>query len=304
MMEYSKLIEALTTNFVAAGSIKVLQPLTVENFSDVENILLRSHGGQISYLKAGKREWVNPGELLFIPSGKPVTITHGHTDAISITQDYCLNNGWKYLQATPRPAYQTPFESFSYLSFDARVLEAINLFSSLTIPVLVIRDSNKLSTLFNNILAENALRAAGVDRVLAISTELLIIELLRYMHNSHMLQRQLDLYHAYFKDTRLIKIISYIRKNLDRDLSNRNLAATANISEDYMGQYFKLLAGVSPQGYVETQRMERAIRLLRTTSKSISEIAKTVGFKDTAYFCRRFKLRLGVQPRKLRACVG
>lgn len=300
-MNYSKLVEALTTNFVAAGSIKVLQPLTVEKFSDVENVLIRSHGGQISYLKAGQREWVAPGAFLFIPSGKPVTITYGHTDAISVTHDYFLGNRWKYLQAISQPASQTSFESFSYLSFDARVLEAISLFSSLDIPALVIKDNHKLSKLFNNILAENASQVVGTDRVLTISAELLVIELLRYIHNSHMLQRQLDLYHTYFNDTRLIRIISYIHKNLDKDLSNRKLAATANISEDYMGQYFKLLAGASPRDYVETQRMEWAMRLLRTTSKSIHEIAQTVGFRDPSYFCRRFKLRLGVQASRLRA---
>jgi AraC-like DNA-binding protein len=46
--------------------------------------------------------------------------------------------------------------------------------------------------------------------------------------------------------------------------------------------------------------MEAAVELLRTTKKSIRDIGKEVGYKDTAYFCRRFKMMYGLPAGKMR----
>ncbi len=48
------------------------------------------------------------------------------------------------------------------------------------------------------------------------------------------------------------------------------------------------------------ERMEKAVELLRTTKKSIREIGREVGYKDTAYFCRRFKMMFGISAGKMR----
>ena len=41
--------------------------------------------------------------------------------------------------------------------------------------------------------------------------------------------------------------------------------------------------------------MEKAIKILREKTDAIKVISNDVGFKDTAYFCRRFKMMFGVQ---------
>lgn len=78
------------------------------------------------------------------------------------------------------------------------------------------------------------------------------------------------------------------------------LASVAHVSEDYVSQYFKLLTGVNAQDYIEYQRMEQAVKLLRTSQKTVQDIGKEVGFKDTAYFCRRFKIMFGTSAGKMR----
>ena len=52
--------------------------------------------------------------------------------------------------------------------------------------------------------------------------------------------------------------------------------------------------------YIEERRMEKAIQLIREDKDAIKVISNDVGFKDTAYFCRRFKLMFGVQAGKMR----
>jgi AraC-like DNA-binding protein len=61
-----------------------------------------------------------------------------------------------------------------------------------------------------------------------------------------------------------------------------------------------MLTGINPQDYIEYQRMEYAVTLLRSSKKSIKEIGNTIGYKDTAYFCRRFKMMFGIPAGKMR----
>ena len=140
----------------------------------------------------------------------------------------------------------------------------------------------------------------GKNRVIKLSTDHLVVEIVRYIIKHRLFVEQLATNSTYFKDPRLIDIFNYIKENIGGDLSNKTLAGVANVSEDYVGQYFKLLTGINPQDYIEYQRMEEAVKLLRTTKKSIRSIGKEVGYKDTAYFCRRFKMMFGIPAGKMR----
>ena len=140
----------------------------------------------------------------------------------------------------------------------------------------------------------------GKERIIKLLTEQLVVELIRYIILKNLFVEQLATNSTYFKDPRLIDIFSYIRENIGGDLSNKVLANVANVSEDYVGQYFKMLTGINPQDYIEYQRMEEAVNLLRTSKKSIREIGREVGYKDTAYFCRRFKMMFGIPAGKMR----
>ena len=140
----------------------------------------------------------------------------------------------------------------------------------------------------------------GKGRIIKIKTEEIVIEVIRYIIQNRLFVEQLATNSTYFKDPRLIDIFAYIKDHIGGDLSNKVLANVANVSEDYVGQYFKMLTGINPQDYIEYQRMEAAVGLLRTTKKSIRAIGSEVGYKDTAYFCRRFKMMFGIPAGKMR----
>ena len=305
MMDYVKIVKALTANFVLLERMKILQPITVENFCDCENILILNHSAEISYLQGEAREWVQPGELLFIPSKKPMTITFGPVtdDAKSgskIFYDYFLAHRWKYLQAAPLALDQHSLGSFKWLSFDARLSGVINLFAAPGVPALVIKDSRKLTTLFDTIVLESSSPVVGSDAMLTHYTSLLVLELLKQMHYNQILPEQLNIHHAYYEDPKFLEILDYIHKNLGKDLSNTTVAKVHNVSKEYLRHYFRSRVGVLLREYVETHRLERAMRLLRATSKSITEIFSEVGFAELPYFCRRFKVRMGLPASKVR----
>ena len=110
--------------------------------------------------------------------------------------------------------------------------------------------------------------------------------------------------YKFFSDQKILGLLSFLQENLDRELSNKVISNHLNISEDYVGQFFKNSIGFSPQDYIEHIRMERAIELLREDENAVKVISNEVGYKDTAYFCRRFKLMFGVQAGKMRKRLG
>ena len=298
MEDYNKIIESLGVRYIKAKNIKVVQPVSIENFYDVENTIILVTAGAVGFGKPGKETYAREGEILFVPGGKSVSISYGAAAAISLTNDEFISRKELYVQ-THSDSSVSAKDSYSYVTFEAKVFNSVNFFASLDIEPFVIRNDD-INYIIRQILDETGSDAPGKNRVVKLKTEHLVIEIIRFVVDNNLFVEQLATNSTYFKDPRLIDIFNYIKENLTGDLSNKVLANVANVSEDYVGQYFKMLTGINPQDYIEYQRMEEAVNLLRTTKKSIRDIGQSVGYKDTAYFCRRFKMMFGIPAGKMR----
>ncbi|KAB7732127.1 helix-turn-helix domain-containing protein [Rudanella paleaurantiibacter] len=299
MEDYNKIIESLGVKFIKARNIRILQPITIKNFYDVENSITILYDGQVTFGEEAQR--VEVGDMLFIPGGKHLTVTYGDGPSKTVSNEEFLTQRESYFEANRNPdKIGTLPNSFGYISFEAKVFDSVNFFNSLDVPPFIIKADTHLAQTINMILAEDMSDIAGKGRVIKIKTEEIVIEIIRYILKNRLFVEQLVTNSTYFKDPRLIDIFAYIKDNLGGDLSNKVLANVANVSEDYVGQYFKMLTGINPQDYIEYQRMEAAVGLLRTSKKSIRAIGAEVGYKDTAYFCRRFKMMFGIPAGKMR----
>jgi AraC-like DNA-binding protein len=300
MEDYNKIIESLGVKFIKARHIHILQPITIKNYYDVENSLTILYKGEVSF--GDEKQKVDVGDMLFIPGGKHLTVTYGEgADPKLVNNEEFMTHRESYFDANRDPAKIGELgNSFGYVSFEAKVFDSVNFFNSLDIPPFIIKGEKKLANTLNAILAEEMTELAGKGRIIKIKTEEIVIEVVRYILKNRLFVEQLVTNSTYFKDPRLIDIFAYIKDNIGGDLSNKVLANVANVSEDYVGQYFKMLTGINPQDYIEYQRMEAAVGLLRTSKKSIRAIGAEVGYKDTAYFCRRFKMMFGIPAGKMR----
>lgn len=299
MEDYNKIIESLGVRFIKSKNIKILQPLTVENFYDVGNTIILLHNGEISY--GEEKTKVAEGDMLFIPGGRLLSITYGRFNPVKLTNEDLLNNREKFFRSNNDPnTIGKDQDSFSYITFEAKVFDSVNFFASLDIPAFIINQNDELAKVLVETIREDLSSNPGKERMIKLNTEKVVIEIVRYILEKRLFVEQLATNSTYFKDPRLIDIFAFIKKNLGNDLSNKVLANVANVSEDYVGQYFKMLTGINPQDYIEYQRMEMAVNLLRTSKKSIREIGREVGYKDTAYFCRRFKMMFGIPAGKMR----
>jgi signal transduction histidine kinase/DNA-binding response OmpR family regulator len=103
------------------------------------------------------------------------------------------------------------------------------------------------------------------------------------------------------RDTQFIaKLRAIVQANLhDSDLNVERIGEEIGLSRVQLYRKVKSLTGQSPVELVRTARMQRAKKLLETTSDSISEVAYAVGFTSPSYFTKCFKDEFGVSPSEL-----
>ena len=103
-----------------------------------------------------------------------------------------------------------------------------------------------------------------------------------------------DLYETKTSQNILIdKIKQYIKTNyMDSSLSLCKISEEFNISESYFSYLFKEVTKENFSEHLEKLRIDKAYQLLMNTTKNITDIAKEVGYNNTASFRRAFK-RIG-----------
>ena len=98
-------------------------------------------------------------------------------------------------------------------------------------------------------------------------------------------------------DTQPVRdLLSWLRDNLEADLSLAALARQINLSERQFTRVFKAEVGTTAADHVEAVRLESACRLLETTNRSIEQVAKSCGFGTPETMNRTFRRRLNTTP--------
>jgi signal transduction histidine kinase/ligand-binding sensor domain-containing protein/DNA-binding response OmpR family regulator len=95
----------------------------------------------------------------------------------------------------------------------------------------------------------------------------------------------------------LAKTVRLIEESFnDDDFKVSGLASSLNMSTSQFNRKLHGLAGQSPVQFIISVRLQRASKLLKTSNKTIAEVAYEVGYSDQAYFSRVFKKEYGISP--------
>lgn len=97
------------------------------------------------------------------------------------------------------------------------------------------------------------------------------------------------------------RIIAYVLRNYDQDISLQAMAAYVNMDENYLSGLFKKKTGDTFINYLQQIRVSEARFYLEQTELPVAEIGARAGFANPSYFFKIFKRWTGLTPSEFRA---
>ncbi|MDA3916846.1 MAG: helix-turn-helix domain-containing protein [Deltaproteobacteria bacterium] len=99
-------------------------------------------------------------------------------------------------------------------------------------------------------------------------------------------------------DFLIIKCQSWIEKHQTQTIDYNILARKFTMSRRSLERRFKQAAGMTPLGYLQLLRVEKAKHLLEQTSLSFNEITYEAGYEDVPFFRKIFVRLTGLRPKE------
>ncbi|MES2587921.1 MAG: AraC family transcriptional regulator [Bacteroidota bacterium] len=100
---------------------------------------------------------------------------------------------------------------------------------------------------------------------------------------------------------RIERVLDFILKNLNSNISLDKLSEVANYSPFHFQKLFKEAMGETPKQYIIKLRLETALhKMIIHSDKAIQEIAMDCGFSSPAVFSRSVKNLYGMSPEEFR----
>lgn len=98
----------------------------------------------------------------------------------------------------------------------------------------------------------------------------------------------------------VLQILDYCLKNYKEPLAVDDVASALNISRSSVSHIFSSRLSISFNDYVNSLRLSDAVKLLKNTTDSVTEIASKVGFGTIRTFNRAFLKQYGMSPTSFR----
>jgi AraC-like DNA-binding protein len=98
------------------------------------------------------------------------------------------------------------------------------------------------------------------------------------------------------RDFRVRKSMKLMSQNLGSEVVLDEIARYAGLSRPHFYRLFRHQTGLTPNLFLNTLRMERAIEALTETSESVADIGFNLGFASQSSFSRFFATNVGMAP--------
>lgn len=95
-------------------------------------------------------------------------------------------------------------------------------------------------------------------------------------------------------------VVALMHEDCAHSWTLEELAARAGLSRTVLAERFRTTMGETPLAYLRTVRMQKAMRILAETTRTLEQVAQAVGYQDAFGFSKVFKRSVGLSPREFR----
>lgn len=252
--------------------------------------------GEVDILGAnGERKVIRTGDVLVCFGGVGHRISQGNPANLVPFAEHAGGKLSRIRPAGAAPEQGTALVCGGFFLSDTQINP---LFASLP-PFMHSRQSDlsplDLSPTIAKLLAQEVRRRTdGSDYVLRRLLELLCLDSIRrYIDSS---EEALPNWAMGIRDHQIGRALAVFHQDPGRPWSVASLSAEAHLSPSRFSARFAASFGESCMAYVAKWRINVARHLLRSTDRSIGEIALQVGYQNVPAFTRAFKRFLGTAP--------
>lgn len=130
-----------------------------------------------------------------------------------------------------------------------------------------------------------------------------IVSLL-FQHIQNMSQKDRAPVHSKIGSEEIVMAEHLLKKEYKRNWTLDLLSATIGIHKRKLTDLFRQIVGTSPMEYLNDLRLQKAVDLLSTTSLSITDITRKIGYGHIQSFSRAFHRKYHVSPQQCRKYIA
>ena len=146
---------------------------------------------------------------------------------------------------------------------------------------------------FSNVSLASSNAVKTNEEMLVLLLRHLLISFHRELTREHILKNE-------YLDHEMDNAVTFFSENYNQNINIDDYAASRGMSVSWFIRNFKKYTGSTPMQFIVGIRINNAQMLLETTTYSINEISKIVGYDNQLYFSRLFHKLKGYSPREYR----
>jgi len=244
---------------------------------------------KLIWVRSGTGKQIIDAEIIEIKRNTLYLISHGQVhnflegkdlDAILIVFDNNFLKTYPPFHFYILEKLLKNFKTYNTISLDEKISKEID-----TVIRLMLSESKKPANLFGKFDLLNSFLL-----ILLTSIERYVSEL-KPIKKPIASNYKLAAYQAY---------IQLVDLNFTKQHDLAFYAKKLGVSSRSLTDYSKTYAGKPAKQMITARIILEAKRLLTHTAKSLDEIAQELGFEESSYFIRLFRLKVGLTPRKYR----
>ena len=154
-------------------------------------------------------------------------------------------------------------------------------------------NNTELATTINKLIRECMSTSVTKDALADLALQELIVRIIQTQTVIAINQEN-----SIAADSPIHYIAEYIRTNITRSITLKELSDKACMSTTSFYRYFKRELGMSPIEFILNEKIKQAKKLLKNPSMQVNEVCFLSGFDDCNYFIRIFKKHEGITPKQ------